>query len=264
MKLKSYNKILFCGIGGSAVVGEIVKCLNLRKPVLVARENLPKSVNSKTLCFIISYSGNTSETLKLYKQAKKQKCRIIVVTSGGKLGKVKEQKIILPKGHLPREALIYMLIPVLDILKIKLDNPLKIIKSVGKWRAKRIASKLKNKIPVIYASSEALKVVAERWESQFNENTKVFAHSDYFPQLAHNEIEAKINNKHRVILLLDKLTRQIQRAEKFLRPVKIKLRGRTLLEKILYGIYLGDLVSIELAKKKGVNYKETKRIKELK
>lgn len=264
INLKKYSKIIFCGIGGSAISGEIVKALNYKKPVLIARETLPASANSKSLCFIISYSGNTKETLELYKQAKKKKCKIIIITSGGKLSKFKEQKIILPKEHLAREAFIYMLIPVLGILKIKLKNPLKIIKKVRKINARLIAFKLKNKIPVVYASSESLKVVAERWETQFNENSKILAHSDYFPQLAHNEIEAKLTKNNKVILLIDRETKQIQKAKKFLKPIKIKLKGSTLLEKILYGIYLGDLVSIYLAKQKHINYKETKKIKELK
>lgn len=264
INLKEYNKIIFCGIGGSAVSGEIVKSLNYKKPVLITRESLPASANSKSLCFVTSYSGNTNETIKLYKQAKKKKCKIIIITSGGKLSKFREHKVILPKEHLPREALIYMLIPVLEILKIKLQNPLKIIKKVKKINARLIAFKLKNKMPVIYASSESLKVVAERWETQFNENAKILAHSDYFPQIAHNEIEAKLTKNHRVILLIDKQTKQIQKAKKLLKPIKIKLKGNTLLEKILYGIYLGDLVSIYLAKKRGINYKETKRIKYLK
>lgn len=264
INLKKYSKIIFCGIGGSAVSGEIVKALNYKKPVLIAREALPASANSKSLCFVTSYSGNTKETLKLYRQAKKKKCKIIIITSGGKLSKSEEHKIFLPKEHLPREAFIYMLIPVLEILKIKLKSPFKIIKKVRKINARLIAFKLKNKMPVIYASSESLKVVAERWETQFNENSKILAHSNYFPQLAHNEIEAKLTKKHKVILLIDKETKQIQKAKKFLKPIKIKLKGSTLLEKILYGIYLGDLVSIYLAKQKHINYKETKRIKELK
>ena len=264
INLKKYSKIIFCGIGGSAVSGEIVKALNYKKPVLIAREALPASANSKSLCFVTSYSGNTNETLRLYKQAKKKKCKIIIITSGGKLSKFKEEKIILPKEHLPREALIYMLIPVLEVLKIKLKNPLKIIKKINKIKAKLIAFKLKNKMPLIYASSESLKIVAETWETLFNENSKILAHSDYFPQLAHNEIEAKLSKKHKVILLIDKETKQIQKAKKFLKPIKIKLKGSTLLEKIIYGIYLGDLVSIYLAKQKHIDYEETKKIKELK
>ena len=71
LKKRDYTKICFCGIGGSAVPGEVIKALNLKKPVLVVREKLPASVNSKTLCFIVSYSGNTKETINLYKAAKK-------------------------------------------------------------------------------------------------------------------------------------------------------------------------------------------------
>lgn len=262
INLSFYTKICFCGIGGSAVPGEIINSLNLKKPILLTREKLPSSVNSKTLCFIISYSGNTKETINLYNQAKKKKAKTVIITSGGKLGKNKDS-ILIPKGYLPRQALVYLLLPVLDILNIKGDV-LKPLKKINSLKAKYIARKIKNKLPLIYASSENLKVVSWRWETQFNENAKTLAHSDYFPAISHNEIEAKLNKDARVILLLDKQTTPIKKAKKYLNPLIVKLKGDTLLEKILYGIYFGDLVSFYLAEFKGVDFRHVKRIESLK
>lgn len=265
MKVKNYSKICFCGIGGSAVPGEIIKALNLKKPVLIARETLPASINSKTLCFVVSYSGNTKETIKLYKAAKKKKAKIIIITSGGKLSKVKYgEKILIPKGYLPRQALPFLIEPALKILKVNSKPIFTQLNNVSKVKARLIAGRLKKKIPVIYTSSEKLFIIAQRWESQFNENSKIFAHSDYFPAIAHNEIEARLGKQAKVILLLDKETKQIKKAKKFLKPTIIKLKGKTLLDKIMYGIYLGDLVSYYLAKYKGIKYKPVKRIDYLK
>ena len=37
MRLPKYDKIVFCGIGGSALPGDVVQSLDLDVPVLVAR-----------------------------------------------------------------------------------------------------------------------------------------------------------------------------------------------------------------------------------
>lgn len=262
--MRSYNKILFCGIGGSAVPGEVIKSLNLKKSVLIAREKLPASVNSKTLVFIVSYSGNTKETIKLYRQAKKKKARIIIITSGGRLGKVKDEKIFIAKGLMPRDAYVEMLLPILDTLNIKPGELRNIVKKASKIKAKRIAKKLKNKLPVVYVSSESLKVISDKWVDNLNEDSKILAHGGYFPEISHNEIEARLGKDTKVILLLDKQTNQIKRAKKILKPIVIKLKGNGLLEKIVYGIALGDLVSYYLAELLKRNYKVTKRIDYLK
>ncbi len=262
---EKYDKILFCGIGGSAVPGEVVKALNIKKPVLISREIFPESANSKTLCFVISYSGNTAETLKLYGEAKRKKCQIIIITSGGKLEKKNEEMFLVPKGFVPREALVYMLKPVLKVLGINQRELEKIPEKIDKNYAKKIAAKLNNKIPVVYSPSEKLKIISYSWQTLFNENSKVFAHSNYFPELAHNEIEAKINKGFRVVLLFDKKTEQIKKAKKIIKnSIDMKLKGKNPLEKIIYGIYLGNSVSKALAKIKRINYKETKKINMLK
>lgn len=272
LDIKDYDNILFCGIGGSAVPGEIVKSIGLKKPVLISRETFPEFASSKTLCFVVSYSGNTKETLKLYNEAKKRKCRIIIITSGGSLENKNEEVFIVPKGHVPREALVYMLDPILRILGIlnknseSLEKILeKILTSKDENYSKKIAEILKNKIPIIYSSSERLNIISETWETLFNENSKILAHSNYFPQLAHNEIEAIINENCKVVFILDKETPTIKKAKKIIKNhIGIKLKGKNLVEKMLYGIYFGNLVSKHIAKFKGINYRETKRINLLK
>src|SRR6056297_1631377 len=81
-KIRNFNKVVCCGVGGSAMPGEILSSLNntINTPIFQTRENLPLWVDSKTLCFIISYSGNTKETLNLYSQAKKKNCKTVIIT----------------------------------------------------------------------------------------------------------------------------------------------------------------------------------------
>jgi len=97
-EIRNFNRIVFCGVGGSGMPGEILSSLNntIDTPILQTRENLPLWADSKTLCFIISYSGNTKETIELYKQAKKKNCKIIIIASGGQLSKKQETKVLIP------------------------------------------------------------------------------------------------------------------------------------------------------------------------
>lgn len=265
VKIDDYDKIIICGVGGSGIVGDIIRALYLKVPVYTVRQNFPRWANKKTLCIIVSYSGDTAEAISLYNQAKKKGCKIIIITSDGKLKELSEksrsEKIVLvPQGYLSREALIYLLIPIVNILKVNYSECFYIIKNFDRSIALKLARQLKGKIPVIYASSENLKYVAYRWQCDFNENAKIFAHSHYFPELAHNEIEARLDSKFKVILLIDNETRQVKKASRILKPVKIKLKGKSVIGKIIYGMYLGDLVSYFLTEDLRKDYSETKRI----
>lgn len=275
-KMRNFNKIVCCGVGGSGAPGEILSSLNntFHTPVFQAREKFPLWADTKTLCFIISYSGNTKETINLYNQAKKKNCKIVIITSGGKLSKRPESKVLIPKGFLPREALPYFLYPMLNILNLNTE-----IKKPGK-KTKENESKLINdiiyeikknkKIPIIYSSSESLRPAAYIWQTQLNENSKTFAHSNYFPELAHNEIESEFPKNSVHILLKDsknsenKNTIRKARSKKIIRPIEVELKGKNVLEKIIYGIHIGEKISYFLAKEKSVDWKKIPKIEKLK
>src|SRR3989344_9669193 len=83
IKPKRYNKILVCGMGGSGVVGYILKDL-LKVPVFIEQSyDIPGFIDKNTLTFIVSYSGNTEETICMYKQVRKKTNNIIIITSSG-------------------------------------------------------------------------------------------------------------------------------------------------------------------------------------
>jgi glucose/mannose-6-phosphate isomerase len=264
MKRGDYNQLVFCGIGGSAFPGEFVESLDLDVPVLAARESLPNSADRNTLCFIVSYSGNTKETIDLYRQAKKRKCKIVIVTSGGKLSKVREKRFMVPKGYIPREAFMHLTFPVLDFLGIRHESHSGIAAAVSNKEVGKIVRQIKGKTPIIYGSSESLRFIAYRWQTFFNENCKILAHSNYFPEVLHNEIEGRSNKNFQAILLVDKKTRLLEASNKYIRAIEVKLKGKDLVSKMLYGTYIGYLVSYELAKSMKVDYRETKRIDSLK
>ena len=300
---KKYSNVIFLGLGGSAIGADLIKNFienEIKIPISVSRNyTLPNFVNKDSLVFAISYSGNTEETLSSYKDALKRKGKIIVITSGGELESlaIKNKHILIstPKGYPPRCALGYSFIPALislsklGLIKDKrreIQKASNFLKSVSKKLnpniknniAKNIAAKIKGKIPVVYAS-ENLSSVATRWRGQFEENSKNLASSHVFPEMNHNEIVGWENPKKALqnviaLILSDKgdhprikkrmdITESLLSKEKF-SILRVEALGNSLLERILYLVYVGDFVSLYLALMNGVDPTPVKRIDTLK
>lgn len=264
------NKIIFCGMGGSAIIGDYIAKL-VKIPVFVNRSyEMPSFTDKDTLAIIVSYSGNTEETISAFD---KIKCNYLIISSNGFLGK-KKNCIKVPEGYLPRESLPYMLFACMAVLeknkllKINVDTVLKNIKNIGK-ETDNITDFLKNNTPCIYTTPE-YSCLAYRWQTQLNENSKIIAHHNVFTELCHNEIEVKNLEQFRFLILLDesinpRVKKQIEFYTKFNKnSMVIKLKGKDYLSKLIYGTLIGDLVSYNLADFYKANYKETPNIKALK
>ncbi|MEK6850230.1 MAG: bifunctional phosphoglucose/phosphomannose isomerase [Nanoarchaeota archaeon] len=250
VKIRGYDKIFVCGMGGSAISGDILRdcsLLNSKIPVFVYEENLPAFVNSKSIVFIVSYSGNTKETIRMYKEAKSKKAQIFIITSGGYLSK-KKGAVIVPSGMFPRSAIAYLLLPILNILKINYDKKLIIssVKSVRISETKKLAKEIKGKTPVIYATSERYKSVAYRWETQFNENSKIIAHSNFLPEINHNEVESHNLKKFKFIFICESKKKIL--SEKFFKPFKLYMKGKNQFARMFYAIHFGDWTSYFLGR----------------
>jgi glucose/mannose-6-phosphate isomerase len=113
--------ILWCGMGGSAIGGDIIATYlkgKLKIPFLVNRHyDIPSSVNQNSVVVLSSYSGDTEEVISCYKQARARRASLLVVCSGGKLLEMalrdRVMHIVVPQGLPPRCALGYLSIPVL-------------------------------------------------------------------------------------------------------------------------------------------------------
>src|SRR5512136_3194124 len=119
------DNVVIAGMGASAISGDILSSLfrdKLDVPIIVNREyDLPKWVNKDTLVICISYSGNTIETLSSFKIASQKKCKIICISTGGKLQDFAEKRgvpfVKIPAGIQPRAATAYLLFPSMIFLK---------------------------------------------------------------------------------------------------------------------------------------------------
>ncbi|UCG95360.1 MAG: bifunctional phosphoglucose/phosphomannose isomerase [archaeon] len=285
---KGIEKIIIGGIGGSAISGDIIKNYvedEIKVPVFVSRDyRLPNFADRKTLVIMISYSGNTEVSLYMLRDAKKRGCQLVLLTSDGKFAKTKGCPIIkLPKDILPRVALPYLFFPILKLLQDNgiVKNKTKDVREVSKLlkgfnfeMARQLAKKLYMRTPLLYGP-EKYRCALYRWETQLNENSKKFAHINCFPELNHNEIVSDFKDNRDAVAVILKDEHTHKRVKIHTRVAKrilsreietkeIKVRGKSLLARLFYVIYLGDCVSYYLALFRAVDPAETENIKIIK
>ena len=283
------KKIVVAGLGGSAIGGDLVRSYlaeKLNVPFFISRNyNLPNFVDESTLVFISSYSGNTEETLSAYDDAQKRKAKMIAISSGGKVKeKALQDKITwvnIPKGFQPRAALGYSFVPILVMLerlgfvqgeKDQIKGTKDFLSSnrskyemelgVEKNFAKKNASELHKKLPLIYAATDHFDAVSTRWKGQICENAKMLAFSNVFPEFNHNELVGwKILSEYRddliVVILKDRddhprIKRRMEIVKGIIekegvRVIGAESCGETLLSRMFSLIQLGDFISFYLA-----------------
>ena len=304
---RNFRNIVFSGMGGSAIGAEIVnfylrKELNL--PVTVNRDyTLPGFVNKESLVALISYSGNTEETLSAYKQAQKSQAKIIVISSGGRLTDLAKKDghahLLIPAGFPPRGALAFLCLSLLalfsqlrliedrekDVQETSLlleelkKNSLGIDVPGGSNPAKILARRLFNNFCLIYGASEYLSGVVTRWRGQLAENSKALSSSHLLPEMNHNEIVGwqhpqELLKRFVVAILRDKgdhpqVKKRIEISKEILQKSafgveEIWSQGESLLARTFSLIYIGDYTSFYLAILNGEDPTPVKRIDYLK
>jgi len=270
-------------MGGSALPGDILKMVNNRLlltnlPIFIHRNyELPREVSKKSLIICISYSGNTEETLSVSKKAHRKKIKLINISSGGKLINFSEKNKIpfikIPSGVPPRCA-----VPLQFSALLKVFINIKLIKNIEERilelervlrpesieiLGKNLAKKLGGKIPLIYSSKD-WRTLSYIWKIKFNENSKIPAFFNVFPELNHNEMTGigeyktkSIREKFALIILKEekessrilrriKILSQIFK-EKGIKTVFIDIKGRSIFEKIFSNILLSDWTSYYMA-----------------
>ncbi len=288
-KFPQPNNIIVVGMGGSAIGGDIVKDYvkdKLTVPIEINRDyHLPEYADKKTLVLMMSYSGDTEESLSSFLDALKRQCMIYCITSGGALAKyAKKHKVPyleVPGGMPPRAALPYMLVPLLVFMektglvkgiKEELDEALalldKIVVENGPDQpandnfAKNVAGNIGDSTPTVYGFG-IFRAVAQRFKQQFNENSKSPAKWEYFPELNHNEIvgwqtRGELVKYFSVILIrdvnnepleiecrIDTTKALIERAGILM--FDLHVQGKSALAKMISTVVIGDFISVYLA-----------------
>ena len=284
------DNIIISGMGASAISGDIIQSLlrdRIDIPIFITRQyDLPKWANKNTLVLSQSYSGNTEETLSTFKNAFQKHCKIIAISSGGKLQEYCEKRgvpfIKIPTGLQPRVATGYILFCSLYTLKkiglIQQDMSQEIQETIQiteefrnnnkkdvpeeKNLSKQLARRFLNKIPQVYAWDFYIPI-AKRWCAQFNENSKLICRYDEVPECTHNDIvgwsmNPEVSKKFICILFRDHdnestyTTIRLNFMKKLFEDVagdtvEVKIYAKKRLPKMIYAMYLGDYVSCYLA-----------------
>ncbi len=221
---KGITKIVFSGLGGSAIGADFIRSYltyQIPVPIFVNRHyRLPKFVDETTLLIVSSYSGDTEETLSALKDGMNQRAKILAISSGGELGRLSQKHsfplIQIPGGMSPRAALGYSVLPLLVALsKIGFkdayrqeefqevqalmaelsQNQYGLKVPFEKNLAKQLAEECFNKYPIIYSGQDYFDVVGLRWRGQIEENSKALSSHHIFPEMNHNELVGWKNPK---------------------------------------------------------------------
>lgn len=289
------NNILICGLGGSGIGGTIASNLlkaSLPVPILSHKDyGLPGFVNENSLVICCSYSGETEETLDSFKQAQKKNAQIVAITSGGKLKQFAEQlhipHILIPSGMPPRACLGYSLVQIIHILGRYYPNSsllhgiadsatlIDTTQSEIIAEAESIASKIANKLPIIYTET-SLEGVGIRFRQQLNENSKILCWNHVIPEMNHNELVgwASPHASKSVIFLRSNFEHprssfRIEIVESVIKKYTDDVfhlypKGKNLLEQSFYLIHLCDWISYFISEIREVDAIEISIIDDLK
>ncbi|TRM76675.1 bifunctional phosphoglucose/phosphomannose isomerase [Sulfolobus sp. E5] len=245
--------IIFSGIGGSGIVGEIANILDLGI-------RFDKKFKGNETLIAVSYSGNTSETISDVYNAISSGSEVIVITSGGLLEKIANEKklniIKVPSGFQTRYAFPYLFTPLTRMISmrrgIKLimeelkDGVIKARDKVIEESKRLVELILPSRIPVFYSSRYLS--IAKRFKQEINENAKYPAFFGEIPEVNHNEIESYVHGKSLSPIVIesneiDKITEEV------LNAIVIKPYFKSDLMNISSLLMLAGLSSFEMAKR---------------
>jgi len=282
----SFRKLLVIGIGGSGIIGDYLRGLSEHYEFTVD-VNVVRSVtvsnylSRDSLVMVISYSGDTVETIKALDSLKGMPVKLVGVTSGGLLEKAlqKEDAVILkmPGGYPSRGAFPLMFYSVLSYLSyLQLTGKLSIndvMNSVNVFE--NTDAVLKTASSIAEASSKdkffitthhEYMPIASRLKKELSENAKVLAIAEEYPEWLHNTLEGMPKDDLDIISIEGGLTSSykcfLEAAEKTLgtSSIKIRLSGRNVLEEYIYGTWLSGYISLMLARRRNVNPRLTSKL----
>lgn len=212
---KPPEQVLFLGMGGSAISGDLVRIWSERLstvPMVVVRGyDVPNWAGRETLVLASSYSGNTEETLSATHQAAERGCQMVGITSDGQLAQLCQSGdwdfLQIPGGLQPRAAIGYSLAGVVVVLTAFKVLPVSVLAELAAgtglmetegelwsdWdhpdnEPLQVSRLIGKRLPIVYGVTGTTEALAIRLRGQLAENSKIFASHHVFPEQNHNEI----------------------------------------------------------------------------
>jgi len=204
------NHIVFAGMGGSGAIGDLFSSILSKTNIhvsIVKGYLLPNTISKNSLVITTSISGNTVETLTVLDSARRKNCKIVILSSGGKMEKYCKKYNLdfrkISQNHSPRASFagfIYSLIKILEgLLPITKENVNESIIELKKTRKLISSSNLTDSnpslelakwitgIPLIYYPW-GLNAAAIRFKNSLQENSKLHAMTEDVIEACHNGI----------------------------------------------------------------------------
>lgn len=281
------SNVFITGVGDSGLAADMaVAALAEETEVPIVSDHggrLPKYISESSLVIILDYTGKSQSEARNLREAKQRGAEVICVTTGGPLMEAANREgvkaIKIPPGQPHRSAIGYLFVPVLVLIEKlglaegqeeKLSHAIKLMKNVREGLrfenpstrnvAKQIAQSLCGKTVAIYGAPGYRAAIASRWKSQINANSKGLALTGSFPDAAMGDISGWEFASDRpaefgMVFLGDptdkgEIAETMDAGEAVLEQfgvVRASIKGSTTIEKLLYGVYLGDFVSYYLA-----------------
>lgn len=281
--------VIIAGMGGSAIGADLLAAYvssSCQVPVFVWRDyDLPAwAQGAKTLVISSSHSGNTEETLSAFQQARARGCRILAISTGGKLLDAAQDAgaVAWEFKHTgqPRAAVGFsfgLLLcafsrlglipdpqPELELAIQAMRSQQAVLKAdvpVHKNLAKRTAGQIMNRLVVVMGSG-VFAPVARRWKGQISEVAKSWGQFEFLPEADHNTLAGILNPEdalarlvvlflqgnslHQRNQLRSELTRKIFMLEGISTDY-IDAQGNTPLAQMWTLLHLGDYIAYYLA-----------------
>lgn len=286
------EQVVVLGMGGSGVAGDVLAAVAgpfMPVPVTVTKGyEAPASVGDGTLCFAISYSGDTEETVEAAQEAATAGAHMVVVSTGGALGALARTwgapHIVLPDCPMPRAGIGSVSVPPLIVLERVGLFPgatqyvAEAVDQLSRRRdklivdggpAQRLAREIDRTIPIAHGGDALGAVAAYRFKCQVNENAKAPAFWAAVPEMAHNEIcgwgqHGDVTRQVMTIVRFrhafehPQVTRRFDLTYDLLDEVvhavlDIEAEGEGLLAQLLDLVLQGDFVSLHMAAEAGVD-----------
>ncbi|OGF26492.1 bifunctional phosphoglucose/phosphomannose isomerase [Candidatus Falkowbacteria bacterium RIFOXYA2_FULL_47_9] len=293
---KRRKKFIVLGMGGSHLAADILLSYNPALPIIIRSDyGLPQADEkelAKTLIIASSYSGNTEEVIDGLQAALAKNLNVAVTAVGGKLIDIAKEKnlpyVQLPDtGIQPRSALGYSIMALLKVMNVKEGlKEAKALKKILNPKAseqagRELASRLKNFVPVIYASARN-RAVAYNWKIKFNETGKIPSFYNVVPELNHNEMTGldvkdatkKLSDTLYFIFLKDSADdARVQKRMDILKtlyqdrglPVEvIEMSGASVMAKIFSSLVLADWAATYTAEQYGLDPEQVPMVEEFK
>jgi glucose/mannose-6-phosphate isomerase len=289
--------LVVCGMGGSAIGGDLAAVAfgnRLTRPLTTERGyELPFAMLPDRAVLCSSYSGDTEETIACYDAAEALGAPRIVATTGGQLAAAARRDgvpvIGLPAGLQPRAAVGYLFTAAAEVaaltgaapgIRTEIDSSGAHLREASPAlveRAAELADLQDGSIPVIYGADLTVPV-ALRWKTQINENAKLPAFTAGLPEADHNEIEGWAGGdeagRMSAIFLEDRdqhprVRQRFELTAKLIEPsarsvTRLETEGESRTERMLWAVVLGDLLSLQLAARRGVDPSSIEMIDRLK